>query len=812
MTGPVYLDLQAVQNRDYAERGVARHALEFARALGAVRPDLVGGLVFNPDLPVPEAAAALAPGKVAFSDALDASACLVYHVIAPFELEVPLGRIWPGSLARAGSRLVVTLHDLIPRAFPDHYHADPGLRRRYLAREEVVRAADRVLAVSEATRREAIALLGLSPARISVIGAGISPAFHPPASREEALFEAQQAVDRLQSGFLLYVGGADHRKNLEGLLAAYALLPRVLRARHQLVIACRLGEEVRGRLRALAKSLGIAPRVLFAGMVDDAALVALYQSTELFVFPSLSEGYGLPVAEALACGARVVASNTSATAEIAPVAGQFDPADPASIAGAMTRALEDAATRAALDEASSASPPTWAEAATRAARAYEALLGSPAGLPGAPAGGRRRTVRVGFVTPLPPQPTGVAVYSDRLLAALGNRIGAADGDDLRVEVDVFVDALEGGGMATLAHPPRAPSGMSLHPVEFLERVESARGGYDVMVYAIGNSEFHTGALAAARQRAGIVLAHDVSLPQLYAFAAHHGVLAQGFGDVVRAMYPERDDLGDLPDALLVDPTSFNALPVPMARELVAGSAAFLTTSAHAASLAQLDAAGLPGEGPKGRIGVLVHACRALPPRPLVPPGSAGEVVASFGVVNDAKDTARLIDAFARVVAARPAARLVFVGHGSDADLKAVAARADRAGIPGAVVATGAVRDAAWDAWLGSATIAVQLRRRSKGEFSGAVAEALAAGLPTIVAAVGAAADLPGEAVVKVPPGIAPEALAGEILALLSDHARQRDLGDAARRLAAARSFDAIAGELYAWIVNIAACPPPGGRR
>jgi glycosyltransferase involved in cell wall biosynthesis len=373
--GPVVLDLQAIQNRDYAERGVARHAFEFSRALCAAHPDLVGAMVLNPDLPVPGGIDELqATGKVAPADRVDVSRACIYHVIAPFELETALDRIWPPSMAAARLRLVVTLHDLIPRVFPDHYHADLGLRRRYLAREELVRAADRVLSVSEATKQEAVRSLGVAPRRIRVIGAGISPAFRRPGSREEAFARAAEAVTGLEPGFLLYVGGIDYRKNVEGLLRAYALLPAELRAGHQLVVAFRISPEQRSQLEGLARRLGVFGRLRLPGYVDDPTLIAAYQATDLFVFPSLYEGYGLPVAEAMACGAPVVASGTSAIAELIPPEGRFDPADPASIAAAIRRALTDSAVAKTLQRASERPPPTWAEAAGKAADVYRELV------------------------------------------------------------------------------------------------------------------------------------------------------------------------------------------------------------------------------------------------------------------------------------------------------------------------------------------------------------------------------------------------------------------------------------------------------
>jgi glycosyltransferase involved in cell wall biosynthesis len=382
---------------------------------------------------------------------------------------------------------------------------------------------------------------------------------------------------------------------------------------------------------------------------------------------------------------------------------------------------------------------------------------------------------VAFVTPLPPQGSGVATYSYRLLEALAPLC----------EVDAFVDALE-GGLAALPSAPRAPAGIPVHPVEHLERVEAARGGYDAMVYAIGNSEFHTGALGLARKRPGIVLAHDVRLTQLYAFAAHHGTLEPAtFGGIHQALYP---DARRPPDPLLIAPTILNSLPEPMAAELIGASLRFLTTSEFAAGLARADA----GPADVARVGVLPHALRLFAERaePLEP------VVASFGVVNPTKATGPLLDAFAIVLEARPDARLRLVGPGSPEDLAAVQAQAERLGVGEAVTTTGRVDDAEWDRHLSETMVAVQLRASSNGEFSGAIAESLAAGIPTIVSALGSAAELPDDAVLKLPTGAKPEQLAAEILGLLDDAGRRKALSEAARAYAATVSFESVARELY----------------
>src|SRR5205807_1511080 len=123
-------------------------------------------------------------------------------------------------------------------------------------------------------KQEAVRSLGIDAGRIRVVGAGISEAFRRPASRDEAFARAREAVAGLEPGFLLYVGGIDHRKNVEGLLRAYALLPADLRAGHQLVVAFRMTSEQRSLIVELAGRLGILDGLRLPGYVDDASLIA----------------------------------------------------------------------------------------------------------------------------------------------------------------------------------------------------------------------------------------------------------------------------------------------------------------------------------------------------------------------------------------------------------------------------------------------------------------------------------------------------------------------------------------------------------
>jgi glycosyltransferase involved in cell wall biosynthesis len=288
----------------------------------------------------------------------------------------PLARVWPRRLRTLP--LVVTLHDLIPGLFPKENMPDAGVRRAYWTRLELARHAARVLSVSEATARDAVRLLGLRPDRIAVTGGGVSPDFEPPQNVEAARATVREHQRSIDGDYILFTGGMDYRKNVAGLLTAYAGLPRELRDRYQLVIVGRLGlDDAAGAASQHAHSLGLGGRVVLTGYVPDDELVLLYQGASLFVFPSRYEGFGLPVIEALASGAPAIAGRNSSLVElVADDAALFDAADPSSIRDAIARALTDPGLLERLRRPGIRHEYTWRRIAEVTVEAYAAAARS----------------------------------------------------------------------------------------------------------------------------------------------------------------------------------------------------------------------------------------------------------------------------------------------------------------------------------------------------------------------------------------------------------------------------------------------------
>jgi glycosyltransferase involved in cell wall biosynthesis len=234
------------------------------------------------------------------------------------------------------TRTLLTVHDLSFVRAPDT--ADPGLRE-YLSEvvPRSIKRADHILADSESTRQDVIELYRTPPRKISVLYSGVSDRFYP--ILDEGV--RQGVRERYQIGkgpYIFSVGTVQPRKNYGRLVEA---LHRLERPGLKLVIAGGKGW-LDDPLYRQIEALGMSEQVQFLGFAADDDLPALYSAAEVFAFPSLYEGFGLPPLEAMACGVPVVASNTSSLPEVVANAGlTVDPTDVEALADALRRLLDD---------------------------------------------------------------------------------------------------------------------------------------------------------------------------------------------------------------------------------------------------------------------------------------------------------------------------------------------------------------------------------------------------------------------------------------------------------------------------------------
>jgi glycosyltransferase involved in cell wall biosynthesis len=770
------LDAQGAQNREHFDRGIPRYVTEQLRAVIAAAPDAVRSVALNPARPLSgNLLWLLGSGRAHWSvpGMRPKSPPALYHAMSPFELDRSLGELWPTWLRGGSTRTVVTLYDLIPLVFSDHYLRHPAHRNHYSARAELVRAADQVLAISQTTAADAERLLGVPPGRITVIDAGVASRFAGTYAADEPAWSAlRHALPQLRPGFMLYVSGVEFRKNNERLIDAYARWPERLRERHQLVLACRMEDAARRAFEQRAAGLGVKPdQLVMPGYVSDGELAALYRLCRLFVFASFYEGSGLPILEAMAAGAPVAASNTSTSPEIlGDRDATFDPFDEASIAAVLESVIQDDALLERLRERSArrVAPYTWEHVGARTLEGYGKALAWSTGRR------RRARKRIAWVSPWPPQQSGIAVYSSRLVPEIARY----------ADVDVLVE-----GDANRYAQPTQP-GVRLMSTDDLDWAAELRH-YDAYVYSMGNSAFHRHVYETLLQRGGVVLAHDVRLVGFYGWYAGQEHAEDPTGRLaarLREAYESRIDPNRFAKRAPT-PEEQMALGLFLTGEIQAHAEQLVVHSSFAADVLRLDRpAEARGHAP---IHVLPLAMDVRPERER-PEDPERPVIASFGVLSEVKGLATLIDAFSLLAADRPGARLVLAGPADEPEQERWRRHAEEAGVSEQVEIPGHVDFAEYERLLGSATVAVQLRTTTNGEASAAVCDCLGAGVPTIATELGWTTELPAEVLDRVPPDTTPVVLGAAISRLLDDRERRAELAAAARGYAATVSFESVA--------------------
>ncbi len=537
------IDLQGAQSESRF-RGIGRYSLSFARALvhHAGTHDL--HLILNRSLD-----AAIEPLRAAFESLLPAERIHVFSIpggvresamrgawrvraaermreafIADLRLDVvhvtSLVEGWVDDAVTSvgvfdhATPSTATLYDLIPLLRQDSYLQDPGYRDYYLRKMMSLRRAQLLLAISEHARVEALDALDVPRHQVVTVGCGIDDCFAPATvgDTDDSLVASRFGIVQ---PYVLYTGGFDARKNVHALVQAYGALSPDLRQRFALVIGGRINSVGRNDLRNAAAACGlVSGSPIFTGELTDRELVALYRSAALFVFPSFHEGFGLPAAEAMACGTAVIASNTSSLPEVVGRADAlFDPYDVGDMSQRIAAVLSDDGIRAELGAHGlrRAREFTWASCATRALEAFVELHARRQTTVAIATGGPR--LRLAFVSPLPPERTGIADYSARLLRALADMY----------QVDVVVDQPAVDDSWIVAN----------FPVRTIDWFDQHAEEFDRVLYQMGNSPFHRRMPGLIERHPGTVVLHDFFMSSLLDWCEREGGDPTAF---MRALY------------------------------------------------------------------------------------------------------------------------------------------------------------------------------------------------------------------------------------------------------------------------------------
>ena len=809
------IDLQGAQ-AGYRNRGIGRYTLALSQAmlrnrgeheiflaLNGFYPDTIEPIraAFQDLLPQENIRVWHAPGPVSHADAANTWRCraaelareaflaslspTVVLVSSLFEGLMDYGVTSIGCLSQTVPTATV-LYDLIPLVNRSIYLDNPAVALWYENKLAHLRRSDLLLAISESSRQEGIDYLGFSADRVVNISTAVDAQFSV-----RAIAASRQAELRQRYGivrpYVLYTGGIDPRKNLEGLIRAYASLPAGLRLTHQLAIVCSIQPQDRSRLEALVKDHGLEQdELMLTGYVPEEDLTDLYNLCKVSVFPSWHEGFGLPALEAMACGRAVVGANTSSLPEVIGYpAALFDPFDDASIAGKLEQALTDAAFRQALERhgLEQAQKFSWDRSAQTAIAALEGLAARGEASRTMPVKPPPQRPRLAYVSPLPPERSGISDYSAELLPELARHYA--------IEVVVAQDAV-----AT----PWIQANCPIRTVDwFLTHAER----FDRVLYHFGNSTFHQHMFPLLAAMPGVVVLHDFFLSCIVAHMEWHGIAPGGWTDALYAGHGyaavwNRSHAADGEDTVWKYPCNLAVLQ---------NAQGVIVHSEYSRRLAR------HWYGPQaGRDWSVIPLLRVPAPinersrrmaRTALGLDETDFVVCSFGLVGPIKLSHRVLDAWlASPLAASEQCVLVFVGENESGKygqnlLQAI----NQSGFAARIHITGWADASVFQQYLAAADVGVQLRTRSLGETSAAVLDCMNYGLATVVNAHASMADLPDDGVWKLPDEFTDAQLAAALSALWQDAGSRRKLGNRARQIIRGRHAPRACADQYALAIE-----------
>ncbi len=641
-----------------------------------------------------------------------------------------------------GPLTAVTLYDLIPLLYSDPYLRDAKTKHWYYRKLSDLKRADLWLAISEASRRDGVKLLGLPEDRTINIGGAIEDMFVQ-IDYNEPDANAILATYGLRPNFVMYTGGVgDFRKNIEGLIKAFSLVPEKLRRIHQLAIVCKIDEYDRKVTSNLIHANGLTENdVIMTGFVPDCDLVLLYNLCGLFVFPSFYEGFGLPVLEAMACGAPVIASNNSSIPEIIDRPDSLlDPHDAHSIARMITSILGNAELRADLKEYSltRARVFSWEVTAQKTIESFEKLHDETGAGPKNTAIVARSTLlrpRLAYVSPVPPVRSGVAAYSACLVRELSRYY----------EVDLIVDQDEISDEWLLAN----------HRAVHWRALSAPWQSYDRVLYHMGNSPNHAYMLALIEQFGGVVVLHDFYIGHLLAdlewrekesaIWCRHLLGSHGYAALL-----ERFREGDLKASW----------EYPCNLQLLGFADGVITHSQLPKELFEQ----WYGQTRTPPWEIVPHFRHVQPAGQRVAARSKlglshdDLLICSFGVMGAHKRNDTVLKAWLASRLAHDArCRLVFVGENDGGEYgQAILRLIGTSPRPDQITVLGYVCQELYETYLSAADAAVQLRGQSRGETSGALLDCLAHGIPTVINAHGTLAEMMlrwSSGLTKMPPKV-----------------------------------------------------------
>lgn len=682
----------------------------------------------------------------------------VFIITSPFDAQYPTyQKEW-----FEGTKVATIVYDIIPYVMQDHYFPQKETMRWYLEKLEQLSWADQLLVISQSVKDDLIKYLHLPSDKIHVIWGAPGEKF------KEILVSQQQRNElskkfKIDSPFVMCTGGDDERKNIAGLISAFAKLPKMLTNRYQLVIVCKLQQEAVKRYTELIDKCGLKGRVVLTNFVSDDELIALYNLADLVAFPSLYEGFGLPVVEAWACGTPVLTSNNSSLGQIGEEAAVL--VNPRSV-NDISKGLEEALKPEKLEELTKLGQQRlqffqWHKVAND-------TLNFISQLPITTKTQEIHKNRIAFFTPLPPLQSGISDYSVDVINALSQYF----------DIDVYLDSGYQAKCELAENVTcRVHTQYKHHCKDYIDTV-----------FQVGNSEYHIYMWEYIQTYGGTMVLHDYNLHGVAQFAtlANHQnnieqykkLLVEDYINKEVAQYVTSVSKGG---KLKIHEIEINGFLANYANKIIVHS-----QEAKEKLLRRDIRRDVSWIRSYVKIEPLVESCIAK--KALRIPENQF-VFAAFGHVHETKRVIPIVKAFTKLAEECENVKLIFVGKLDSALTSQFQQLIKRNQVSERIHVTGYTELEEFRQYIDATDVCLNLRWPYNGETSGSLMRILGKGKCVVVNNIGSFGEIPDDACVKLPSvKVMSEKQEIEVIyhamkELFEDECKRRSLEKSARRFA-----------------------------
>jgi len=611
-------------------------------------------------------------------------------------------------------RVMVTFYDLIPYIFKRQYLNtwQNDVKKGYLERLRNLKIfADFILPISNSTKKDLIRHLKISPAKMKTIYPGL---------KRLTTDKPGIAQDGPHEKFILYVGGFDPRKNMERSVRAFKQLVNTYHHNDlKYIIVCGCDQETKENFLKFVQAQGLSGKVELTGHVSDFDLGGLFRNAEVLFFPSLYEGFGLPVAEAMAAGIPVAVSNRSSLPELVDNAGLlFDPENSNEMAEKLHQILTEPDLRNALiSQGLRVSQKfSWESLARQYLEIFESSPSALTEKTDSPAVRKNTPLKIAYFSPIHPQISGISQYSKELLLELQKY----------AEVDLFLDK----GIV--------PEDLEIKQnfrylcyTDFDKLVK--RKNYDGILYHIGNNTLHEYIYKTSLRHPGIIILHDYVIhPFIRRITLDRGNFFQYLIEIFHMDSPKR--IAIIKQMVRTGLYSIDVHKYPLNERIIKKNKIVVTHSHYVKNLLKN----------YSKVFVIPQGCNSveytdedkLNIKSRIKIDKNEVIISSFGFMNQNKRPELIAKVFEKLRNETERISLLFVGDADNELKNSLGAISEK------IRFTGYVSESDYKKYLIASDIVINLRHPTMGETSKTLLDAMGFGKPVIVSNVGSYKETP----------------------------------------------------------------------